>query len=139
MTFRTVDEVPVDVRRARVYEEGWQSWSPTRWYRADATSKRPALDWQHLMRFRAGTELPARGFQGSGLLAVDPGTGDPVRVYGAAHSPDRVPSIRAELAGENEGRYGQLVNQVYRLADTNWGVFSMQTLTRTPEFRQATL
>ncbi len=100
MTFRTVDEVPVDVRRGRVYEEGWQSWSPTRWYRPDATSKRPALDWQHLMRFRAGTELPARGFQGSGLLAVDPGTGDPVRVYGAAHSPDRVPSIRAELAGD---------------------------------------
>ena len=46
---------------------------------------------------------------------------------------------RAELDGENEGRYGQLVNQVYRLADTSWGVFSMQTLTRTPEFRQATL
>ena len=48
-------------------------------------------------------------------------------------------SHRAELDGENEGRYGQLVNQVYRLADTSWGVFSMQTLTRTPEFRQATL
>ena len=46
---------------------------------------------------------------------------------------------RAELDGENEGRYGQLVNQVYRLADVSWGVFSMQTLTRTPEFRQATL
>ena len=29
--------------------------------------------------------------------------------------------------------------QVYRLGDTSWGVFSMQTLTRTPEFRQATL
>jgi twitching motility protein PilI len=46
---------------------------------------------------------------------------------------------RAEMDGENEGRYGQLVNQVYRLADVSWGVFSMQTLTRTPEFRQATL
>ncbi len=33
---------------------------------------------------------------------------------------------RAELDGENEGRYGQLVDQVYRLADTSWGVFSMQ-------------
>jgi twitching motility protein PilI len=48
-------------------------------------------------------------------------------------------SHRAEIDGENEGRYGQLVNQVYRLAETSWGVFSMQTLTRTPEFRQATL
>ena len=46
---------------------------------------------------------------------------------------------RAEMDGENDGRYGQLVNQVYRLNDVSWGVFSMQTLTRTPEFRQATL
>jgi len=46
---------------------------------------------------------------------------------------------RTQMDGENEGRYGQLVNQVYRVNDTSWGVFSMQTLTRTPEFRQATL
>ncbi|KFN43415.1 chemotaxis protein CheW [Arenimonas oryziterrae] len=47
-------------------------------------------------------------------------------------------SHRAELSGEDEGRYAHFVNQVYRLADTSWGVFSMATLTRTPEFRQAT-
>ena len=46
-------------------------------------------------------------------------------------------SHRAEMAGENDGRYGHFVSQVYRLADTSWGVFSMLTLTRTPEFRQA--
>jgi twitching motility protein PilI len=46
---------------------------------------------------------------------------------------------RAPMDGEDEGRYGQLVGQVYRLNDVSWGVFSMQTLTRTPEFRQATL
>lgn len=46
---------------------------------------------------------------------------------------------RADMAGENDGRYGHFVSQVYRLADTNWAVFSMQTLTRTPEFRQATV
>ena len=48
-------------------------------------------------------------------------------------------SHRADMAGENDGRYGHFVSQVYRLADTSWGVFSMSTLTRTPEFRQATL
>ncbi len=48
-------------------------------------------------------------------------------------------SHRAEMAGENEGRYGHFVSQVYRLADTSWAVFSMQALTRTPEFRQATI
>lgn len=47
-------------------------------------------------------------------------------------------SHRAEPAGENEGRYSHFVNQVYRLADASWGVFSMAKLTRTPEFRQAT-
>ena len=46
---------------------------------------------------------------------------------------------RADMAGEDDGRYGHFVSQVYRLADTNWAVFSMQVLTRTPEFRQATV
>jgi len=47
-------------------------------------------------------------------------------------------SHRAELAGENDGRYGHFGGQVYRLADQTWGVFNMSLLTRTPEFRQAT-
>lgn len=47
-------------------------------------------------------------------------------------------SHRAELSGDNDGRYGHFVSQMYRLADVNWSVFSMSTLTRTPEFRQAT-
>ena len=50
-----------------------------------------------------------------------------------------IDSLKAEMAGENEGRYGLFVSQVYSLADTNWAVFSMQTLTRTPEFRQGTI
>ena len=40
--------------------------------------------------------------------------------------------------GEADGRYAYFVSQAYRLADIDWGVFSMATLTRTPEFRQAT-
>jgi twitching motility protein PilI len=47
-------------------------------------------------------------------------------------------SHRSELSGENDGRYGHFVGQAYRLAEQNWGVFSMSLLTRTPEFRQAT-
>jgi twitching motility protein PilI len=45
---------------------------------------------------------------------------------------------RAEIAGEGDGRYGHFVAQAYRLADQTWGVFNMNLLTRTPEFRQAT-
>ena len=40
-------------------------------------------------------------------------------------------------ADEETGRYGYFVKQVYRVNDFDWGVFSMSTLTRTPEFRQA--
>lgn len=47
-------------------------------------------------------------------------------------------SHRAETLADTEGRYGHFVSQTYRLADTSWAVFSMTTLTRTPEFRQAT-
>jgi twitching motility protein PilI len=47
-------------------------------------------------------------------------------------------SHRAETLGDTDGRYGHFVSQTYRLADTSWAVFSMATLTRTPEFRQAT-
>ena len=31
---------------------------------------------------------------------------------------------RAEMGGEDDGRYGHFVSQVYRLADTNWAVSS---------------
>ena len=37
MTAELVDEVPVDPARARIYAEGWQSWSPATWYPAGAT------------------------------------------------------------------------------------------------------
>ncbi|UNX55688.1 alpha-galactosidase [Georgenia sp. TF02-10] len=99
MTFGPVDAVDVDPDRARVYEEGWQSWSPTGWYPAAQTSPRPRERWQHLMRFRPGSELPPHGFQGSGLLVVDPGTGVPARIYGAETATTEVPTIRAELRG----------------------------------------
>ena len=46
---------------------------------------------------------------------------------------------RTALTPDDAGRYSHFVSQAYRLADTDWGVFSMSMLTRTPEFRQATL
>ena len=45
---------------------------------------------------------------------------------------------RTDASGDNDGRYGHFVGQAYRLADQTWGVFNMNLLTRTPEFRQAT-
>jgi twitching motility protein PilI len=36
-----------------------------------------------------------------------------------------------------QGRYAHFVDRAYRLADHAWGIFSLDRLARTPEFRQA--
>jgi alpha-galactosidase len=94
-----VDEVPVDPATARIYAEGWQSWSPATWYPADATSRRPAEEWQHTMRFRPGTPIAPDGIQGEGLLAIDPGDGGDVRCYGTTSALE-IPTLTATLVDE---------------------------------------
>ncbi|GAA3553714.1 alpha-galactosidase [Microlunatus spumicola] len=98
MSFTLVDEVRVGPD-ARVYAEGWQSWSPATWYAPGARGLRPDLDWQHTMRFRPGTPLADEGLQAEGLLVVDPGDGGPVRRY-AAPSTTTVPTLRTVLRGD---------------------------------------
>ncbi|HWR85525.1 MAG TPA: glycoside hydrolase family 36 protein [Rhodoglobus sp.] len=94
-----IDEVPVGPD-ARVYAEGWQSWSPTTWYGAGDAAHRPAEHWQHLMRFRPGRDLPDTGVQAEGLLVVDPGDGAPQRGYGVRDARTAVPTLRAEWRGD---------------------------------------
>jgi alpha-galactosidase len=94
-----VDEVEVDLLRARVYAEGWQSWSPATWYPAGHRSLRPDEDWQHLMRFRPGTPIARDGVQAEGVLVVDPGDGSTVRCYGAV-GPVDVPTLTATLVDD---------------------------------------
>ncbi|HYN97109.1 MAG TPA: glycoside hydrolase family 36 protein [Pilimelia sp.] len=98
MVFDQVAALPIDAERARVFEHGWQSWSPTGTYPAAATSPRPDSADRRQGSYRPETPAPDTGFQGEGLLAVDPGDGGPVRVF-AASAPEAVPSIRATLAG----------------------------------------
>ena len=93
-----MDEVAVDPEHLAVYAEGWQSWSPTAWFRP-GTVPRPDLDWQHTMRFRPDAPLGDDGWQAEGLLVVDPGDGRPVRTYGALPGDEEVPSVRAALSG----------------------------------------
>jgi twitching motility protein PilI len=42
-----------------------------------------------------------------------------------------------EAEGVADGRYAHFVDRAYRINDQDWGVFSLERLTRTPEFRQA--
>jgi alpha-galactosidase len=95
-----VDEVGVDPARARIYAEGWQSWSPATWYAVGARGLRPDEDWQHMMRFRPGTALSRDGLQAEGVLVVDPGDGSPARCYGAA-GPVDVPTLTATLVDDH--------------------------------------
>jgi alpha-galactosidase len=95
--FRPLAEVPVDPGRGSVFEHGWQSWSPTTALEVGGSGHRAAGPVEQTMCYRPGKPGPARGFQGEGLLAVDPGTGEPVRLYAARDGLTSVPSIRAEL------------------------------------------
>ena len=94
---RVIERLPVDPRVAVVYEHGWQSWSPAGAYRADATSPRPARALWQTMAFRPEAPAPAHGFQGEGLLAVQPAPDAPVTVFSAPDPHHQVPSIRAEV------------------------------------------
>jgi alpha-galactosidase len=98
-SFSVVGEVEVDPARALVHEEGWQSWSPTSVYRVDQQPWRGRDPAFFPMNYKHPGGLPP-GFAGEGLLAVDPGTGGPVRVWSAADPATAVPEIRAERRGD---------------------------------------
>ncbi|WP_416982866.1 glycoside hydrolase family 36 protein [Streptomyces sp. T028] len=97
--FTPVASVPVDPRRARVHEEGWQSWSPSGAYALDARPHRPTNDNWATVCYRPGVAVPAGVFQGEGLLALDPGDGSPVHLWAAPDPVREVPSIRLTPAG----------------------------------------
>src|SRR4051812_8402633 len=91
--------VAVDPARARVYEHGWQSWSPTTAYRLADRPFRPVSELRRVGNYRPDRTAPAAAFQGEGLLAVDPGTGEGVHVFGASSPAGHIPSIRADADG----------------------------------------
>jgi alpha-galactosidase len=92
-----IAEIALDPRAATVYEHGWQSWSPTGAYRADVTSPRPARPRWQTMAFRPETPPPAEGFQGEGLLALQPEPGAPVTIWASPDPHAAVASIRARM------------------------------------------
>ncbi|MFF4018562.1 glycoside hydrolase family 36 protein [Streptomyces sp. NPDC001843] len=99
-SFTPVASVLVDPRRARVHEEGWQSWSPSGTYALDQAPYRPTdANWATVC-YRPGVTVPAGAFQGEGLLALDPGDGSPVRLWAAADPTHEVPSVRLTVTGD---------------------------------------
>ncbi|MDH6609710.1 alpha-galactosidase [Streptomyces sp. SAI-208] len=97
--FTPLTSVSVDPRRARVHEEGWQSWSPSGTYALGDKPYRPTNDNWATVCYRPGVTVPDGTFQGEGLLALDPGDGSPVRLWAAADPMRAVPSIRLTVDG----------------------------------------
>ncbi len=89
-------EIVIDPARARVYEEGWQSWTPTRWYRTDETPYRLPTSDRVVMNDRPGRPGPSDSFRGDGLLMVDTGL-DRVVLVGATDPSATVPRITAKV------------------------------------------
>lgn len=103
---RTLNPLPehvvalaVDPRRARVFEHGWQSWSPSTTYRIGQRPYRPANANFRRIAYRPEAPAPPDAFQGEGLLAIDPGDGGPVHVFAAVDGREDVPSVRVERHG----------------------------------------
>jgi alpha-galactosidase len=91
--------IAVDPAKAVVYEHGWQSWSPTAAYRLDERPFRPVSEARRVGNYHPERTAPHEAFWGEGLLAVDPGTGDGVHVFGAPSPAGEIPSVRADVEG----------------------------------------
>ncbi len=98
--FETVAEIRLDdPTRARVYEHGWQSWSPSGAYPADLpASPRPRRAVWQTMAFRPERSAPSIGFASEGLLAVaEAGVDGPTRLWLAVDPSRAVATIRVRL------------------------------------------
>jgi alpha-galactosidase len=92
--------VAVDPARARIYEHGWQSWSPTVAYRLGDRPYRPVSELRRVGNYRPERTAPDDGFWGEGLLAVDPGTEEGIHVFAAPYAGGPIPSIQAAVIGD---------------------------------------
>ncbi len=96
---RVLAEIPVDLERGSVHEQGWQSWSPSTRYGLAEQPHRWIDPPHRISSYRYEHSHGRDAFWGEGLLAVDPGDGSPVTVVSAAFPTVSVPSIRAMVKG----------------------------------------
>ncbi len=98
--FVEVGKVACDPATARVYEHGWQSWSPTTTYGLHDRPYRPTTEAVRVLCYRPDYSVPEGSFQGEGLLALQEDADGPVHVFAAPPGADAVPSIRARVVGD---------------------------------------
>jgi len=98
-TFEPAGDIAVEPAEARVYEHGWQSWSPSSAWPVTTAPPRPTAERNRVIGYRPGDAIPLRAFQGEGLLAVQPAANAPVTVLAVPAADRTVSSIRAVLDG----------------------------------------
>ena len=99
MAFEDVATIDVDPVGGKVYEHGWQSWSPTTTYPLRGRPFRPTREGSQVMNYRPEQHALADVFQGEGLLALQPAADAPVHVFASMDARESVPTIRARLDG----------------------------------------
>lgn len=97
---REIARVRVDPARAVVYGEGWQSWSVVSPLPVTTAPFQVTVPQSLVIDCQYGENGPAGVHQGSGLLAIDPGNGAPVEVFGALSAARAVPVIQARLLND---------------------------------------
>jgi alpha-galactosidase len=94
---QVVAEIAVDGGRALVHEHGWQSWTPAGTYGLADVPRRASGPGRQRMNYRGDVDGPgAEGFQGDGLLAIDPGDGSAIHLFASAPGSDAQATIRTE-------------------------------------------
>lgn len=84
---------------ARVYESGWQSWTPSTSYDVGRRPHRPIASAAIMNGWGNRLAPPDDGYQGEGLLVVDPSEGGDVVVVAARDPAHEVPTVRASARG----------------------------------------
>ena len=105
------------------------------WLLGVATSAVTLLPWR-LKQFLEGERTVLH--EGQRVLVVRQPGGDVAvtidEMYGQRSFVD---AQGIDVAPVSEGRYAYFIERAYHMNDQDWGVFSLERLARTPEFRQA--
>lgn len=97
-TWSTVAEVRLTAQ-SRVFEHGWQSWTPARDYVVGERPHRPVSVNSRRVNWRGDSDY-SHAFQSDGLMAVTPEPNGEVHLFAARDAREQVPGIRAHIRGD---------------------------------------
>jgi len=99
MRFDRVAELAHDAEHAaRVYAEGWQTWSPLRMLRVGEESVRATSARDQKVMLRPGKPIPPGSIQAEGVLVIEP-PGGPATAWYAPDPAREVPTLLVQVAG----------------------------------------